>query len=188
MGCRATDCSGLELDRSILRPAQFCRRSHPEPALRLNKGNDLVLSRKHLHKLQMELAQQVAALPVRREVDGSVRVLLITSRESERWVIPKGWPWPDCEDCMAAAQEAREEAGVVGRVQSQSRGSFVYEKRRSSGPELVRADVYMIEVASLLDSWPEQGERQRAWFTLEDAAKVISDQELRDLLQAFDKA
>ena len=64
---------------------------------------------------------------------------------------PKGWPWPDCEDCEAAAEEAREEAGVLGRVQTQPCGSFIYEKRRSSGPELVRADVYVIEVTSLLD-------------------------------------
>ena len=128
----------------------------------------------------MALARQVAALPVRCEADGSVQVLLVTSRETARWVIPKGWPWHGCEDCVAAAQEAREEA-----VQSQPLGSFVYEKQRSSGPELVRADVYMIEVASLLESWPEQDERQRAWFTLEDAANVVSDQELRDLLQAF---
>jgi ADP-ribose pyrophosphatase YjhB (NUDIX family) len=86
---------------------------------------------------------------------------------------------------MAAAQEAREEAGVLGHVQSQPLGSFVYEKRRSSGPELIRADVYVIEVASLLESWPEQHERHRAWFTLEDAADAVSDHGLRDLLQAF---
>lgn len=133
----------------------------------------------------MALARQVAALPVRRGADGSLRVLLVTSRETRRWVIPKGWPWPDCEDCVSAAQEAREEAGVVGRVQSQSLGSFVYEKRRSSGSQLVRADVYVIEVASLLDTWPEQGERERAWFSVEAAADVVTDQELRGLLQAF---
>ena len=144
-----------------------------------------MLSHEHLHNLQMELARQVAALPIRREADGSVRVLLVTTRETGRWVIPKGWPWPDCEDCLSAAQEAREEAGVLGRVQSRPLGSFVYEKRRSSGAELVRADVYVVEVTSLLDSWPEQDERQRAWFTLEDASNVVSDHELRELLQAL---
>ena len=135
---------------------------------------------------EMELARQVAALPIRREADGSVRVLLVTSRKTKRWVIPKGWPWPDCEDCEAAAQEAREEAGVLGRIQPQPLGSFVYEKRRSSGPELVRADVYVIVVASLLDSWPEQAERERAWFSLQHAADAVSDYELRELLRGFD--
>src|SRR5215510_12795622 len=60
---------------------------------------------------------------------------------------------------------------------NRNRGSFAYEKRCASGPELVRADVYMIEVTRLLESWPEQHERQRAWFTREDAANVVSDQE-----------
>ena len=133
----------------------------------------------------MEFARQVAALPVRREADGSVQVLLVTSRETARWVIPKGWPWRGCKDCVAAAHEAREEAGVLGQVETEPMGSFVYQKRRSSGPELVRVDVYLIEVATQLDSWPEQDERQRAWFTLLDAAHAVSDHGLRDLLQAF---
>ena len=133
----------------------------------------------------MELARQVAALPIQYEADGSVRVLLVTSRDTKRWVIPKGWPWPDCEDCVAAAREAREEAGVVGCVQPQPLGSFVYEKRRASGPELVRADVYVLAVDFTLDSWPEQSQRERAWFTLEDAAAAVSDHELRDLLRTF---
>ena len=66
----------------------------------------------------MDFARQIAALPVRREADGSLLVLLVTSRDRRRWVIPKGWPWPDREDCVAAAEEAREEAGVLGRAQS----------------------------------------------------------------------
>ena len=59
----------------------------------------------------MELPRQVAALPVRRNPDGSLSVLLVTSRQTRRWVIPKGWPWPKHEDHVAAAEEAREEAG-----------------------------------------------------------------------------
>jgi 8-oxo-dGTP pyrophosphatase MutT (NUDIX family) len=133
----------------------------------------------------MELARQVAALPIRRAADGSVRVLLVTSRETHRWVIPKGWPWPDRDDSISAAEEAREEAGVLGHVQSQPLGSFVYEKRRLSGTELVRAEVYLIEVTSLLDTWPEQAERERAWFSLPEAADAVSDPELQELLRAF---
>lgn len=132
----------------------------------------------------MELARQVAALPIRREPDGSIRVLLITSRETKRWVIPKGWPWPDCDDRESAAHEAHEEAGVLGHTQPKLFGSFVYEKRRPSGPEPVRADVYVIEVASLLDVWPEQAERERGWFSLAEAAELVSDNELRALLEA----
>src|SRR5262245_57373853 len=133
----------------------------------------------------MDLARQVAALPIRRTADGSVQVLLVTSRETHRWVIPKGWPWPDCDDCVSAAEEAREEAGVLGHVQAQPLGSFIYEKRRLSGTELVRAEVYVIGVASLLDTWPEQRERERAWFSLADAADAVSDPGLGELLRAF---
>ncbi len=133
----------------------------------------------------MELARQVAALPIRREADGSVSVLLVTSRQTKRWVIPKGWPWSDCKDSEAAAREAHEEAGVLGLVQAEPLGSFVYEKRRASGPERVRADVYALEVTSVLDSWPEHEQRKRAWFTLQEAANVVSDLELRDLLLVF---
>jgi 8-oxo-dGTP pyrophosphatase MutT (NUDIX family) len=67
-----------------------------------------------LHIEAMEFARQVAALPVRRNPDGSLSVLLVTSRETRRWVIPKGWPWPDRDDYVAATEEAREEAGVLG--------------------------------------------------------------------------
>ena len=134
----------------------------------------------------MELARQVAALPIRREADGVGSRSARHLAQDEALGHPQGWPWPDCEDCEAAAQEAREEAGVLGRIQPQPLGSFVYEKRRSSGPELVRADVYVIEVASLLDSWPEQAERERAWFPLQHAADAVSDYELRELLRGFD--
>jgi hypothetical protein len=74
---------------------------------------------------------------------------------------------------------------VLGQIHSRPLGAFVYEKRRSSGRALVRAEVYVIEVTSLLETWPEQSERKRAWFTLKEAASIVSDHELRDLLRAF---
>jgi 8-oxo-dGTP pyrophosphatase MutT (NUDIX family) len=72
---------------------------------------------------------QVGALPI-RFVDGKPEVLLVTSRESKRWVIPKGWPMKGKKNWAAAAQEAKEEAGVVGRTQKKPVGEFVYPKRR----------------------------------------------------------
>jgi 8-oxo-dGTP pyrophosphatase MutT (NUDIX family) len=73
---------------------------------------------------EMELARQIAALPVRYGRDGLVLVLLVTSRETGRWVLPKGCPWPHCEEWMSAAEEAREEAGVVGTIHPASIGSY----------------------------------------------------------------
>jgi len=103
----------------------------------------------------MQVARQIAALPFRHEDDGTVRVLLVTSREAKRWIIPKGWPWPGCDDWLGAAHEAREEAGIIGRMAPTALGSFVYEKRRSTSIIPVRVTVYLLEVTDMLDDWPE---------------------------------
>jgi 8-oxo-dGTP pyrophosphatase MutT (NUDIX family) len=130
----------------------------------------------------MELAQQVGALPVRRNADGSLLVLLVTTLQTQRWIIPKGWPWPGQHDHAAAAEEAREEAGVLGEAYTGSIGSYTYEKRRASGLVPVRVTVYLLEVREELETWPECEQRQRAWFTPSEAAAAVQEPELRDLL------
>jgi len=118
----------------------------------------------------MEIARQIADLPVRRGGEGSFRVLLVTSRESGRWVVPKGWPWPDREEWVSAAEEAREEAGVLGIADPKSIGSFRYRKRRPMDTMLVDVTVYRLDVTEQLATWPECEERRRSWFTLIEAA------------------
>jgi 8-oxo-dGTP pyrophosphatase MutT (NUDIX family) len=130
----------------------------------------------------MEFSRQVGALPVRRGPDGTLLVLLVTTLQTQRWIIPKGWPWPGQQDCTSAAAEAREEAGVLGEARAVSIGSYTYEKRRSSGRLPVRVTVYLLEVQQELDTWPECERRQRAWFTLSDAAAAVREPELRSLL------
>jgi len=130
----------------------------------------------------MDLAHQVAALPVRREPDGSLLVLLVTTLQTHRWIIPKGWPLPGRQDCAAAAEEAREEAGVLGEVGVTSIGTFMYEKRRPSGLVSVQVAVYLLEVREELETWPECERRQRAWFTLPDAAALVQEPGLREIL------
>src|SRR5262245_64999186 len=78
----------------------------------------------------IEFSRQVGALPIRRAPDGTLSVLLITTLQTQRWIIPKGWPWPGQHDWAAAAAEAREEAGVLGEAREGSIGTFTYEKRR----------------------------------------------------------
>ena len=73
---------------------------------------------------------QVAAIPVRRRGDGNLEVLLVTSRETRRWIVPKGWPWPEVSDHEAAAAEAWEEAGVRGRILADELGAYTYDKQR----------------------------------------------------------
>jgi 8-oxo-dGTP pyrophosphatase MutT (NUDIX family) len=133
----------------------------------------------------MEFSRQVGALPVRRGPDGNLLVLLVTTLQTRRWIIPKGWPWPGQEDCIAAAAEAREEAGVLGTARAASIGSYTYEKRKPSGPVPVRVAVYLLEVEQELETWPECERRRRAWFSLAAAAEAVGEAELRALLLEF---
>lgn len=119
---------------------------------------------------------------MRRAPDGTLLVLLVTTLQTQRWIIPKGWPWPGEQDYTAAAEEAREEAGVLGEPKAVSFGTYTYEKRRSSGLVPVRVTVYLLEVLEELDTWPECERRQRAWFTPGEAAAAVQEPELRDLL------
>ena len=129
-----------------------------------------------------DLAHQVAALPIRRAPDGSLLVLLVTTLQTFRWIIPKGWPVPGKQDFAAALEEAREEAGVLGEAEAASIGSFVYVKRRASGPVTVEVSVYLLEVREELETWPEARRRQRAWFTVADAAALVQEPGLKDIL------
>jgi 8-oxo-dGTP pyrophosphatase MutT (NUDIX family) len=131
----------------------------------------------------MDHVAQVGALPIRRNSDGTYRVLLVTSRETRRWIIPKGWPLPQQEDHAAAAQEALEEAGVLGTAYAESLGSYVYQKRRRRGAMAVRVTVYLLTVTEELADWPERQQRERAWFTPAEAADKVDEPELRDLLR-----
>src|SRR5262245_43345382 len=130
----------------------------------------------------VEFSRQVGALPVRRGPDGALLVMLVTTLQTQRWIIPKGWPWPNEQDYLAAAAEAREEAGVLGEASASSIGCYTYEKRKATGLVPVRVAVYLLEVLEELETWPECKRRQRAWFTLSDAAAAVREPELRELL------
>ena len=133
----------------------------------------------------MGKARQVAALPIRKGEDGSLRVMLVTSRETRRYVIPKGWPWPGHKDHQAAAREAREEAGIVGKPHKKSIGAYTYDKRRADGSVPVKVKVFLLTVIEVLDSWPEQSERKRAWFTPANAAAAVDEPELAELINSL---
>lgn len=129
---------------------------------------------------------QVAAVPIRRTQAGSLEVLLVTSRETRRWVVPKGWPWRKVKDHDAAAGEAWEEAGVRGRTLPKSIGSFTYDKRRKNKLFVLNVLVYVLEVTEEAAIWPEAHQRQRNWFAPTTAADLVSEPELRQLLLNLD--
>src|SRR5262245_29246814 len=128
--------------------------------------------------------QQVGALCVRRAEDGSHQVLLVTSRGSGRWIIPKGWPVKRLKDHQAAAREAEEEAGVSGKVKSKPIGNYTYPKIDGSGARPLRVSVYLLSVSRERRRWPERDERRRAWFPVHMAAREVSEPGLRTLIRA----
>lgn len=133
--------------------------------------------------------RQIAALPYRTEgdaLDAPVKVMLITSRETKRWVIPKGNVPPGVEWHRAAANEAEEEAGVLGVLCPTPLGTYRYRKRRGNGASLmVDVEVFPLAVSRELPDWKERTERERRWFSLADAAEAVEESDLRDLIRSF---
>jgi 8-oxo-dGTP pyrophosphatase MutT (NUDIX family) len=130
--------------------------------------------------------QQYAALPWRRRADATIEVMLLTSRDTGRWVIPKGWPVRGLSPAQSAAHEAREEGGLVGQIGEQSIGRYHYQKRLSNGSSvLCTVEVFALEVERQLKSWPERKERRTQWFALQEAADAVDEPELADLVRAL---
>ena len=129
---------------------------------------------------------QVAALCWRLSRKG-VRVLLVTSRDSGRWVIPKGWPMRRRTLPEAAAREAWEEAGVKGEIRPVSLGLYTYRKVLDSGEILPCAViVYPLEVQVMVRHYPEYGQRSTKWFSPHKAAERVREPHLASLIRDFD--
>jgi 8-oxo-dGTP pyrophosphatase MutT (NUDIX family) len=131
---------------------------------------------------------QYAALPYRRKGKSAPEVLLVTSRETGRWIIPKGWPLKGKAPHKAAAREAREEAGVVGKINRRSVGSFLYEKRLKGGKVIVcEVQVFALKVKRQHASWLEKGERKVKWLPRTKAAKTVGDRVLGAIIRTLPK-
>jgi 8-oxo-dGTP pyrophosphatase MutT (NUDIX family) len=128
---------------------------------------------------------QYGALPYRLRT-GSRRpqFMLITSRETQRWVIPKGWPKKGTSPRHSAAREAFEEAGVVGAVAKRAAGSFSYEKRMKNGRVVVcEVRVFPLQVRRQNKQWPEKQERVVKWLSASQAADKVKDPILSDIIR-----
>ncbi len=130
-----------------------------------------------------ETRSQLAALCWRMH-RGRVEVLLITSRDTGRWIIPKGWPMDGFTQAEAAAREAWEEAGVQGGVRPDAMGFYSYDKVLKAGSIALMVAVYPLRVARLADKFPERKQRRRKWFPADKAARKVAEPELRRLLAA----
>jgi 8-oxo-dGTP pyrophosphatase MutT (NUDIX family) len=129
------------------------------------------------------LREQYAALPFRRRADGSVEVLLITSRRTGRWIIPKGWPANGMKPFELAAREAMEEGGVIGRIDERPIGSYQHKKTLGDGTSVrCRVDVFALEVDTQMQAWPEFHQRTTRWFVLHAAAESVREPELKSVI------
>lgn len=129
---------------------------------------------------------QFAALPYIL-VDDRPRVCLITSRETKRWIIPKGWAKAGSDEKMVAANEAFEEAGVAGTISTLALGSYVYRKKlHVFAYATVRVRVYALHVNHQLFNWPERQQRRTAWLEPLDAARRVKERGLADLIIRFE--
>ena len=130
---------------------------------------------------------QYAALPWRR-AKGAIEILLVTTRKTQSWIVPKGWPLVGRTPGECAAVEALEEAGVLGEVAPETLGSFRYNKRRKSG-EIVpcKVHVFTMEVVRQRRHWPEKRARETCWCSIEEALARVTDPGLRRLIAKFGK-
>lgn len=133
-----------------------------------------------------DLRTQFAALcyRIRR---GKLQILVITSRRSKRWIVPKGWPMEGKTPAATAAQEAWEEAGVRGQADDTALGVYTYGKTTGVGDELpCVVMLYPVLVKSLAKKFPESGQRRRKWVSRKKAAKYVSEDDLARLILNFD--
>lgn len=142
------------------------------------------LSLKGARKGQVRTQFAALCYRIRR---GKVQVLLITSRGSKRWIVPKGWPMNGRTPAASALREAWEEAGVTGKVSDTCLGAYTYGKDIGQSDDLpCIAMLYPVAVTSLAKKYPESGQRRRRWVSRKKAARLVAEPELGRLLVAFD--
>jgi len=123
---------------------------------------------------------------VGKKRDASIRIMLVTSRQTRRWIIPKGNVDDGMTPHAAAAQEAEEEAGVRGKVSRNALGSFTYDKRIVGGICITATIVvFPLAVREVMDEWKESKWRRRRWFALDEVADAIEEPELHEIIRSF---
>jgi 8-oxo-dGTP pyrophosphatase MutT (NUDIX family) len=131
-------------------------------------------------------AIQFAALPYRPKGKSELEVMLITSRDTGRWIIPKGWPKNGIPPHDAAAEEAFEEAGVAGKISQQPIGSYSYTKTMKNGNATqCHVRVFALRVTRQHKSWPEKQERKIKWYGPDEAVRFVHEPYLRRIIRNF---
>lgn len=126
---------------------------------------------------------QYAALPYCLSIERRLEILLITSRRTRRWIIPKGWPIEGMSPSECAAHEALEEAGISGEIQTEPVGYYHYFKQLKNGVTVpLKVDVFPLRVTLRRKEWAEKDERTLRWCSVNEAASLVSEPELPELI------
>ena len=137
-------------------------------------------ARRRLARSRGSTFVQYGALPYRLSKAGAVELLLVTSRETKRWIVPKGWPIEGLEPYDVAVREGYEEAGIRGVIGKKAIGTYSYEKTdRIHGRTIsCRVTVFPLLVRRQRRTWPERHQRKTKWVSIRRAASLIADQSL----------
>jgi 8-oxo-dGTP pyrophosphatase MutT (NUDIX family) len=130
--------------------------------------------------------RQYGVIPVRLSRDGRLQILLLTSRGTGRWVVPKGWPMRKRTPAGTAEREAYEEAGVKGWLWSRKPiGSYSYTKADEAALGKILVKLFVLAVEEQMPDWPECNERRTRWFPVHRAAALVQERDLSRLLRAI---
>ena len=149
------------------------------------RRNQLPLKLRKVGKAQARTQFAALCYRVRKS---EVQICLITSRESKRWILPKGWPMHNQTPAEAAATEAWEEAGLTGKPYDVCLGVYTYTKQRKTDALAVVTLVYPVRVQNVHSDWPEAHERTRRWMTPQKAAKKLKEPALKQIVSNFSPA
>lgn len=134
----------------------------------------------------MELYTQIAALPY-IFIKDELKICLITTRETKRLVIPKGWPKIGVPHHEMAAIEAKEEAGLIGSIDKKSIGTYNYKKRLHIFARITcEVKIYPLLVDQQLIDFPEKHQRSLHWLTIKEAAEKVSEADFAKLLLSLE--
>jgi 8-oxo-dGTP pyrophosphatase MutT (NUDIX family) len=157
--------------------------------VRPKKGKADTSSKPRKRKAKLAVPVQYGALPYRFSQDAALEILLVTTRGTRRWIVPKGWPIKGLRPPKSAAREAFEEAGVTGRIGAKPIGLFAYDKLRdeTGGETKCEVKVYALLVKRQRHVWPESHQRTTQWVEPSRAIAMIKEPDLKKIVAAFAK-
>jgi 8-oxo-dGTP pyrophosphatase MutT (NUDIX family) len=161
-----------------------------ESALKRRSAGDAIIPQKPKKRRTRPVVRvQYGALPYRFTAMASLEILIVTTRQSRRWIVPKGWPIKRLTPSKSAAREAFEEAGVRGRIGARAIGNFTYKKtaRQTDNDPDYEVKIFPLLVRRQSATWPEHGQRVVQWVDPEKAISLIREPELKAIVAKFAK-